>query len=77
MYLETTCECVSLDEWESLMKGKKPLSYKWLTDKIKRELPDLYVSLDLNLFNPWWEQCYRTKTHYILTHSAIEYFFRK
>jgi hypothetical protein len=29
------------------MKGGKPINYKWLVNKIKRELPELYVSLAL------------------------------
>lgn len=77
MYLECSCTQIPLSQWDVLMKGKRPLNYKWLVSKIKRELPELYASLDLNLFNPWWESCYRTNTHYILTHSAIEYFLKK
>lgn len=77
MWLETTCENITIDKWNQLMKGAKPLSYKWLVAKIKKELPDVYTDLQLNLFNPYWKQCYTTKTHYVLTHSSIEYFFNK
>lgn len=77
MYLEYTCADISEAKWKSLMKGKRNMSYRWLVNKIKKEMPELFLELSLNLFNPWWKECYRTKTHFILTSSAIEYFFRK
>ena len=77
MYLEGTCGTFSADECERLYRKAKPLNYKWLVNKIKRELPDLYERLSLNLFNPWWEECFKTKTHYILVWSAQDYFIRK
>lgn len=77
MYLECTCADISQRKWDKLMKGAKPLDYKWLVSKIKREIPDLYRSLSLDLHNPWCEDCYVTDTHYILTWSATEYFIRK
>ena len=77
MFLECTCGDVSLDQWHRLMKGVRRISYKWLVRKIKRELPSLYRELSLDFYNPWEEQTYSTKTHYVLTHSAIEYFIRK
>jgi hypothetical protein len=77
MYLEYTCEQISADKWEELMKGGKPINYKWLVNKIKRELPYLYNELSLQYYNPWENDCKQTKTHYILVHSAIEYFIRK
>jgi len=77
MYLECTCEKISADKWEELMKGGKPINYKWLVNKIKRELPYLYNELSLQYYNPWENDCKQTKTHYILVHSAIEYFIRK
>ena len=77
MYLECTCTQVSADKWAELMKGGKPINYKWLVDKIKRELPNLYYELALEYPNPYKDECLVTKTHYILVHSAIEYFIRK
>lgn len=38
-------------------------------------MPDLYGDLRLDLFNPYHEFTYKTKRHYILTHSFVEYFF--
>lgn len=77
MHLECTCAQISADKWAELMKGGKPINYKWLINKIKMEMPELYNSLCLNLYNPWENNCMQTKTHYILVHSAIEYFIRK
>ena len=77
MYLEYTCETISLFKWERLMQGARKASYKKLVRLIKKEIPSLYESLCLNLYNPWENDCKQTKTHYILVHSAIEYFIRK
>lgn len=78
MYYETNCmQCDSIDNWNKLMKGARKCSYKRLVARIKKELPKLYDALALNSYNPYAEQCRQTKTHYILVHSAIEYFIRK
>ncbi len=77
MYLETTCQDVSLEQWNALMKGARKCSYKRLVARIKKEMPFLYDSLILNLYNPWKNDCKQTKTHYILVHSMIEYFIHK
>ena len=77
MELECTCMNINKDRWDELMKGKKRISYKWLVNKIKKNLPCVYEDLSLQYYNPWEDKTYSTKTHYVLTHSAIEYFFRK
>ena len=77
MTLECTCVTISNEKWELLMKGSKPINYKWLANKIKRELPSLYNDLRLDIYNPYWEQSRVTKTHYILVHSMVEYFIEK
>lgn len=77
MELECTCMNINEDRWNELMKGKKRISYKWLVNKIKKKLPCIYEDLCLQYYNPWKDNTYSTKTHYVLTHSAIEYFFRK
>ena len=78
MYYETNCmSCGSIDNWKKLMKGARKCNYKRLVARIKKEIPGLYDELCLNLYNPWAESCQQTKTHYILVHSAIEYFIRK
>ena len=77
MYLECTCADINIDKWNELMKGAKPMNYKRLVSKIKREMSELYDALSLDLSNPWENDCQQTKTHYILVWSAIEYFIRK
>ena len=62
---------------KELTKEARPVSYTRLVEGIKKELPSLYDGLLLNLRNPYAEQCRQTPTHYILVHSAIEYFIRK
>ena len=59
------------------MKGAKKASYKRLVSRIKKELPSLYMELALQFPNPYAEECRQTKTHYILVHSAIEFFIHK
>jgi hypothetical protein len=77
MYLEHTCADVTYEEWQRLMRGARPLSYDWLRGRLRRQIPSLYKALALDYPNPYAEQCKTTRTHYILVHSAIEYFIRK
>lgn len=77
MYLEATCVSTSISEWERLMHGARKASYKNLLRIIKRDIPDLFRDLGLEFPNPYAEQCRQTTTHYILVHSAIEYFIHK
>ena len=77
MELQCTCQEIAKQEWDRLMKGRRPMSYTWLKRRIKRSLPNLYDELMLDYYNPYESATYRTKTHYILTHSAIEYFILK
>jgi hypothetical protein len=77
MYYETNCTEVSVQKYNSLMKGARKCSYKKLVAKIRKEMPVFYAYLCLNRYNPWEGYCKQTKTHYILVHSAIEYFIHK
>ena len=77
MYLECTCSDIGIGRWNELMKGSRPLNYRWLVNRIKKNLPDLYTGLALDYYNPYCEQARVTKTHYILVSSAIEYFIKK
>ena len=76
-YLETDCTSIDIERWDELMKGARKANYPRLVRRIKRELPNLYDTLSLDAFNPWCDHCRQTRTHYILVHSAIEYFIRK
>jgi hypothetical protein len=77
MVYECNCGDVSLSECKRLMKGARKCSYKKLVARIKKEYPKFYYGLGLDFYNPWESECKQTRTHYILVHSAIEYFFRK
>ena len=77
IYLEYTCQEIQAEHWERLMSHKRKISYKYLINLIKKHEPSIYKGLFLELHNPWENETYSTPTHYILTHSAIEYFFRK
>ena len=77
MKFECTCSDVSGIRWNMLMSGKKRISYKKLVKMIKVELPELYYYLNLNFGNPYSKDTFETDSHYILTHSATEYFIRK
>ena len=77
MFLEYTCTNISLETWETLMQNAKDFNYKKLLKLIKTNLPELYKALALDLPNPYAEHTQQTKTHYILVHSAIEYFIHK
>ena len=59
------------------MKYSRKCSYRLLYGENQAELPELYHALALQFYNPYAEQCRQTPTHYILVHSAIEYFIRK
>lgn len=58
-------------------EGARRVSYRMLVSRVKSEIPELYRALALNLYNPWADQCRQTATHFILVHSAIEYFIHK
>lgn len=77
MVYEANCTQISCREWARLMNRSRKCSYRLLVKRIKRELPFVYDALALQLPNPYAGQCRQTDTHYILVHSAIEYFFRK
>ena len=75
--LECTCADISKERWDELMKGAKKTDYNELVKKIQEDIPNLYRELRLDLINPYKEYTYETDTHYILTHSSIEYFIKK
>ena len=77
MYYEGCCVDCTAEEWNRKMKGKRRISYKWLVNKIRRECPDMVEPLMLDFYNPYHEQTYSTNEYYVLTNSAIEYFFKK
>ena len=79
MPLKYICCCtdITLEQHRELCRNSRPASYKALVRKIKKDLPDLYDKLALDFPNPYDENCAQTRTHYLLVHSAIEYFISK
>lgn len=74
---DTACIYTTVPEWEKLMKGARKASYNNVKRLIKKYLPALYEELALSYPNPYAGQTQQTENHYILVHSAIEYFLRK
>ena len=77
MTYETNCTEINIEKWKQLMRYARPCSYRLLVKRIQKEMPSLYQSLALEFPNPYASQCRSTPTHYVLVHSAIEYFIRK
>lgn len=71
---QTNCSSVSQVEWNELMKGAKRADKKKINDLVKKFLPELYLGLSLNLSNPY--KYFKTKNHFVLVHSATEYFLK-
>lgn len=77
LYLEGTCATFTLEQSFALLLGKRPISWNWLRRRIKSQIPQLYDALSLDLRTFYEDETYSTKTHYIFTHSATDYFLRK
>lgn len=77
MVYECCCSDITLAEWNRKMKGIKPVNYRWLINKIRKHVPQLYGMLALQFYNPYENRCGVTKDYYILVHSSIEYFIKK
>ena len=71
---ETNCKTTSLEEWNELMKGATRANKRKINALVKKHLPQLFEDLALQFHNPYFY--YKTQTHFILAHSAIEYFIR-
>ena len=74
---ECCCADIRIDEWNNKMRGARPCSYKRLVERIRKDCPEMYQALNLDLWNPYAEQCRRTPNYFVLVSSATEYFFRK
>lgn len=73
---ETCCSAITQERWDELMKGARRASYRKVVRLVREQCPDMYYALALEFPNPYADGCKRTKTHLILVHSHIEYFFR-
>jgi len=74
LILEGTCASFDIRKCEQLMAGATRANRPVLNQLVKKHLPELYRALSLDLYNPY--DYFKTKTHLILVHSAIEYFLR-
>lgn len=72
LWLEATCSGIDLAQWNRWMSGATRADHRRIDGLVRKHLPDLYESLSLNLRNPY--HYFKTRTHLILVHSAIEYF---
>jgi hypothetical protein len=75
---ETNCTGISLNKWESLMKGaRKADQKKAVKVALQAGVIDEYEA-KLELKNPYYNPYNHkvTKTHIIYIHSAIEHFIR-
>lgn len=70
----TNCTRCTQSEWDILMRNAKRANVAKINHLVKKHLPELYYTLALNFPNPYYY--YKTPTHFILVHSAIEYFLR-
>lgn len=71
---ETNCTEIKKSEWDKLMKNATRANKTIINGLVKTHLPDLFNDLVLNFPNPY--NYFKTNTHIILVHSAIEYFIR-
>lgn len=71
---EGNCTEKCLEEWDRLMQGAVRADKRKVNLLVKKYLPGFYEELCLNL-NTYYKY-YRTVTHLIVVHSAIEYFLR-
>jgi hypothetical protein len=82
LYCEYDCCSITLTKWDKLMEGAIRAN-KYIINRLLKEFcPEHFVSFgfdikplkDLGWFNPY--NYYRTKTHIIVVHSGIEYFYK-
>ena len=71
---ETCCSCIDISTWKELMKGAVKANKREINRLVKRFEPTFYNMLALNFYNPYGY--FRTKHHFVVVHSAIEYFFK-
>ena len=71
---ETNCTSISLGKWKQLTKNSVQANIREVNKLVRLHCPSIYKDLSLTLYNPYTYS--RTKTHLILRHSSIEYFFK-
>ena len=71
-----TCVGITLREFDEFMSGTTKADGYQILRLIKKHLPDLYDSLNGDLYNPYIDQCRKKKGLLVYVHSAIEYFLQ-
>lgn len=70
VFLEATCVGIGMTEWERLMKNATRANKKTVHKTLKNEIESDF----LKAYNPY--NYFKTETHIIYVHSAIEHFFK-
>jgi hypothetical protein len=79
---ETNCIDITIDKWDMLMNGATRADKDKVNSLVRKHCPEIANSLMLNEVSlkklRWWNpyDYFKTKTHLILVHSSIEYFFK-
>ena len=73
MTLECTCVSITERKWEQLMKGSTKANQSKVNKLVRENTGDEF-DFCLDFYNPYTP--FKTKTHIIFVHSAIEHFFR-
>lgn len=71
---QTNCALTTQAEWDKLMQGAKRANKQKINALVKKHLPDLFSDLALQFRNPY--NYFKTATHLILVHSAVEHFIK-
>jgi hypothetical protein len=71
---ETSCVGITQERWDELMKDSKRANKREVNKLVKDKIPSLYDGIQLKYFNPY--NYFKTKTHLILVHSAVEHFLK-
>ena len=49
MYLEATCIDLTSEKIENILRNSKPINYKWLIGRIRKQIPSLYEKLIIEI----------------------------
>lgn len=71
---EANCTMINQYKWDKLMNGHIRANKQKVYKLLRKYMPQSQLLWGGAKANPY--NCYRTDTHIILVHSAIEHFFR-
>ena len=71
-----SCVGISSAQWDEYMEGTTKANGRMIRNHIKKHLPELYDSIDLDFFNPFEYQSRKKEGLFVYVHSMIEYFLR-